>query len=67
MLSLKLLFMKVYIDIKILMIACAFLLKYILFQQCKYRHSKIWTEIHQTVDSNCLGGSYFYFSIFQIH
>ena len=39
---LKRLLLKVYNNIKMFMIVAVFLLKYILFKQCKIRHSKTW-------------------------
>ena len=39
---LKRLLLKVYNNIKMFMIVVVFLLKYILFKQCKIRHSKTW-------------------------
>lgn len=48
--------LKVYNNIKMFMIVGVFLLKYILFKQCTIRHSKMWEEMHQKVNSNYFEG-----------
>lgn len=54
--SLKMSLLKVYNNTKMFMVVGAFLLKYVLFKQCKIRHSKIWEEMHQKVNSNYFEG-----------